>query len=184
MRLLGNDLNLIELKLDRGLAAKHGNNHTDRVLFDLNTLNRTGEGTQRTVKDAYGIADFVVDDDLTLLNAHLIDFVIGQGGGVVAGCSNEAGDSADIPDHMPCVITVDHFDQHITGVDLTVVGFADTGLGDFRNSFLRDGNGQNLFLEATAFNGLFNGSFYSVLIAGVGMDYIPLCSISHSLHLT
>ena len=50
MRLLGYDFHLIEFELDGSLTAKHGNNHTDRVLIDLNALNNTGEGSQRTVQ--------------------------------------------------------------------------------------------------------------------------------------
>ena len=35
MRLLGNDLNLIELKLDGGLTAEHGNDHVHRVVITV-----------------------------------------------------------------------------------------------------------------------------------------------------
>ena len=41
MRLLGYDLDLIEFKLDGGLAAEHGNNHVHRIVFDLDTLDGT-----------------------------------------------------------------------------------------------------------------------------------------------
>ena len=35
-------------------------------------------------------------------------------------------------------------------------------------------------VPVTAFYGLFDGGLYSVLITGIGMDYIPLCSFCHS----
>ena len=63
MRLLGNDLNLIEFELDGGLAAKHGDDDADRVLFDLDGLDRAGEGGQGAVQDADGIAHSVGHDD-------------------------------------------------------------------------------------------------------------------------
>ena len=74
MRLLGNDLDLIELELDRGLAAEHRNDHADRILLDLNVLNGTGEGTQRTIHDPDGIANAVVDNDFLLFYTHGVDF--------------------------------------------------------------------------------------------------------------
>ena len=101
MRLLGNDLYLIELKLDGGLTAKHGYDHIDRVIFDLNALHGAGEGTKRTIQNADSVAHSVVDDDLLLLYAHGVDLFLGEGSGVVAGSTHEAGHSADIPDHVP-----------------------------------------------------------------------------------
>ena len=56
MRLLGNDLDHIELKLDGGLAAEHRNDNVDRIVFDLNALHSTGEAAQRTVLDADKVA--------------------------------------------------------------------------------------------------------------------------------
>ena len=138
-------------------------------------------GTVETIEDPDRIANGVVDNDLALLNAHLINFFFGEGGGVVAGAAHEAGDSANIPDHMPSVIAVNHLDQHITGVDLTVVGFACAGLGDLGDSFQGNGNGEDLILEITAFHCLFNGSLHSVFITGIGMDYIPSCSFCHNV---
>ena len=35
MRLLGNDLDLIEFELDRGLTAEHRYDYADRILFGL-----------------------------------------------------------------------------------------------------------------------------------------------------
>ena len=76
MRLLGNDLNLVELKLDGGLAAKHGNDHADLVFVDLDVLDGAGKGGQRAIQDPNGVANGIVDDDLLLLHAHGVDFVI------------------------------------------------------------------------------------------------------------
>ena len=179
MRVLGYDLNLIELKLDGGLAAKHRNDYVDSVVVDLNALHSAGEGTQGTIQNPDGIANCVVNDDFLLFHAHSVDFLFGQGSGVVAGCSDEAGHSADVPDNMPGIITVDHLHQHVAGENLTVVGLAYTGFCDFRNRLQRNGDGQNLVVQATGLNGLLNGSLYSVLITGVGMHNIPLCSLCH-----
>ena len=59
MRLLGYNLNLIELELDGGFAAKHLDNHADRIVFDVDALHSTGEGTQRAVQNPNGIANRV-----------------------------------------------------------------------------------------------------------------------------
>ena len=106
MRLLGYDLNHIELELDGGLTAKHGNNHVHRVVVDLNTLNSACEGAQRTIQDADGIANSVVNDDLLLFHAHGVDFFFGQGSGVSAGGSDEAGHTANVADDMPGIVAV------------------------------------------------------------------------------
>ena len=177
MRLLGDDLNLIEFKLNGGLAAEHGNNHIDRILVDLNALNSAGEGAQGTIEDPDSIAHIVVDDDFLLLNAHGVNFIFCQRNRIIAGRAHEACDTADRFDDMPGVIAVDHFYQNIAGEHLAVVSLADAGLGDFGDGFQRNGNCQNLIVQTTAFNGLFNGGLYSILIAGVGMDNIPSCSI-------
>ena len=84
MRVLGNDLYLVEFKIDRGLAAKHGNNHADPVFVDLHAVHTAGEAAQRTIEDPDGIANGIVNDDLLLLYAHSVNFFFGQGSGVVA----------------------------------------------------------------------------------------------------
>ena len=66
MRLLGDDLNLIEFKLDGGLAAEHRNNYADRIFVDLHAFHHAGEGAQRTVENLYGIANSVADDNFLL----------------------------------------------------------------------------------------------------------------------
>ena len=58
MRLLGYDLYLIELELDGGLAAEHGNDHADRVVLDLDLVHHTGEGAERTIENADSVANF------------------------------------------------------------------------------------------------------------------------------
>ena len=181
MRLLGYDLNLVEFELDGGLAAKHGYDHVDCVLFDLDALHGAGEAGQRTVEDPDGIAHIVVDDDLLLLNAHGVDFIFGEGSGVVAGSTHEAGHSANIPNDVPGVIAVDHLHQHVAGEDLTVVSFGSAGLGDLGDGLHGNGDGQDLIMELAALNGLFDGGFYGVLVTGIGMNDIPLCSVCHSL---
>ena len=179
MRLLGDDLNLIELKLDGGLTAEHGNNHADRVLFDLDVLNGAGEGAQRAVKDPDDIAHRIVDDDFLLLNAHGVDFIFRQRNGIIAGSTNKAGDSADVFDDVPGVVGVDHLDQDVTGVNLAVVGLADAGLSDLSDGLHGNGDGQDLIVEAAAFDSLLNGGFHGIFITGVGMQNIPSCSFSH-----
>ena len=181
IRVLGNDLNLIELELDGGLTAEHGHDHADRVLIDVDTCNSAGEGGQRTIQDPHGIAHSVVDDDLLLFHTHGVDFVFGQGSGIVAGRTDEAGDAADVPDNMPGIITVNHLHQHITGIDLAVIGLADAGFGDLGDGLQRNGDGQDLIVEAAGFHGLLDGGLYSVFITGIGMHYIPSCSICHDL---
>ena len=88
MRLLGDDLNLIEFKLDGGLAAEHRYDHVHRVVVDLNTLDSAGEAAQGAVEDPDSIAHCVVDDDFLLLNTHCVNFIFGQGNGIVAGSTN------------------------------------------------------------------------------------------------
>ena len=184
MRLLGYDLYLIELKLDGGLAAEHRDNHVHRVLIDLNGLHSAGEGAQRTIQNTDGIAHSVVDDDLLLFHAHGVDFLFGQRNGVIAGCTDEAGHAADVLDDMPGVVRVDHLDKHITGVDLALIGLADTGFGDLGDGLCGDGNSQNLILKLAALHSLFNGGLHRVLVSGIGMEYIPLSRLSHGVPLT
>ena len=130
MRLLGYDLNLVELKLNGGLTAKHRNDDVDRIVVDLDALDGTGEGTEGAIQNTDGITDGVVDDDFLLLYAHGVDLFLGKGSGVVAGSTDEAGHSADVPDNMPGIIAVDHLYQHVAGIDLAVISLADTGLSD------------------------------------------------------
>ena len=104
MRLLGNDLDLIEFKLDGGLSAEHEDDDADSILFDLDGLDRAGEGCKGTVQDPNGIAHFVGNDDLLLFHAHGVDFLFGQRNGVIAGCTDEAGHAADVLDDMPGVV--------------------------------------------------------------------------------
>ena len=92
MRLLGNDLNHIELKLDGGLAAKHGNDDVDHVVVDIDAFDGAGEGTQRTIQNPDGIAHSIVDDDFLLFHTHGVDFVFSQGSGIVAGRTDETGE--------------------------------------------------------------------------------------------
>ncbi len=184
MRLLGYDLNLIELKLDGGLAAKHGNDHVYRVLIDIDAFDGAGEGAQGAIQDADGITHAVVDDDLLLLHAHCVDLVFGQGSGIIAGRTDEAGDAANIPDNMPGIVAVDHFYQHVTGIDLAVVGLAGTGFGDLGDGFQGDRHGQDHIMQAAGFHSLLDGSLNGVLVTGVGMHYIPLCSFCHCVHLS
>ena len=43
MRLLGYDLYLVKLELDRGLAAEHGNDDVDRIVVHIDAFHRAGE---------------------------------------------------------------------------------------------------------------------------------------------
>ena len=56
MRLLGYDLNHVELELNGGLTAEHRHDHADRVLIDIDTCDSAGEGRQRTIQNPDGIA--------------------------------------------------------------------------------------------------------------------------------
>ena len=76
---VGDCLNLIELQLDGGFAAEHGDGHADFVLFDVEHLDKAVESGQRAIRNADGIADLIADDDLALFNAKLIDFIFRQG---------------------------------------------------------------------------------------------------------
>ena len=125
MRLLGNDLDHVELELDGGLAAEHRNDNVDRIVVDLDALDSAGEAGQGTVEDPDRIAHCVVDDDFLLLNTHGVDFIFRQRDGIVAGCAHEASDTADRFDDMPGVIAVHHLDQNVAGEHLTVVSLAD-----------------------------------------------------------
>ena len=138
-----------------------------------------GEGGQRAVQNLDGIANLIVDDDLLLLHAHGVHFFVRQGRGVVAGRTDEAGNAPDVPDHMPGVVAVDHLHQHIAGVDLPVEGLAHAGLGDLGDGLQGDGDGQNHVVQASGFDGFLDGSLDSVLITGIGMHNIPLCSFCH-----
>ena len=181
IRVLGNDFYLIEFELDGSLAAKHGNDHADRIFVDLNAVHTTSEAAQRTIEDADSIANSVVDNDLLLLDTHCVNFFFGQGSGIVAGSAHETSNAADIPDDMPSVIAVDHLDQHIAGVDLTVVSLAHAGFGDLGDGLQGNGDSQDLILQLTRLNGLLDGGLYGVFITGIGMDDIPFCSLCHNL---
>ena len=50
MRLLGNDLHLVKLKLDGGLAAKHGHDDADLVLLDVDQIDDANEAGKRTFR--------------------------------------------------------------------------------------------------------------------------------------
>ena len=125
MRLRENDLYLIELKLDRGLASEHGDDHADAVFVNFDLFHNSGEGTERTVEDPHGIANIVVDDDLALFDAHFINLVIGEGNGIITCGAYEAGDSSNAFDRMPGVVTVDHLNKNIAGIELPLIGLAD-----------------------------------------------------------
>ena len=73
--LLGNDLHLIEFKLDGSFTAKHGNNHADRILVDLQALDGAGKRSEGAVKDAHSIANCVVEKREIVVNYAVGDTV-------------------------------------------------------------------------------------------------------------
>ena len=52
-------------------------------ILTLHNFDHTGEGTEGAVEDADTVTNVVADDDLTLLNAHFIYLIFGEGNGVV-----------------------------------------------------------------------------------------------------
>ena len=85
------DLDLIQFQIHGSFSAEHGDDHIHRIVFDLDALHGTGEATQRTVENPDSIANNIVDNDFLLLNTHLVDFVVGEGEGVISGCANRKG---------------------------------------------------------------------------------------------
>ena len=154
MRLLGYSFHLVQFELDGSFAAKHGYDHIYRIVFDLNGFHSTGEGGQRTVEDAHSVANSIVDNDLTLFNAHLIYFLIGKGKGVISGCAYKAGYTAYTADHVPGLIAVDHLDKQIAGIKLALISLAYAGLGDLGDGLHRNGERLDLILQIVFFDDL------------------------------
>ena len=71
MRLLGNDLHLVKLKLDGGLAAEHGHDYVHRVVVNVHTLDRAGEGGQGKAAKLHGGIYHKIQIDLTYNSNHI-----------------------------------------------------------------------------------------------------------------
>ena len=92
--------------------------------------------------------------------------------------------TSDVLDDVPGVVRVDHLDEHVTGVDLALIGLAGTGLGDLGDGLGGDGDRQDLILKISALHGLLDGSLHRVLISGIGMQNIPLSCLGHRAPLS
>ena len=121
----------------------------------------------------------VQHDDLALFHAQSGYLVLGQGDRLV-GLAHEARDAANVADQVPGVVGHDHFDENIAGENFALDLLGNAGLGDLRDRLQRDLDLEHHVLHAAVHHGLFDGGLHRVLIAGIGMGYIPLRVISHA----
>ena len=105
--------------------------------------------------------------------------VLGQGDRLV-GLAHEAGDAADVADQVPGVVGHDHFDENIAGEDfaLDLLGTPDSVISVTVSRGISIWSTMSSMPRFTT--GLFDGGLHRVLIAGIGMGYIPLRVISHA----
>ena len=76
---------------------------------------------------------------------------------------------------MPGLVGHHHLDQHITGEDLSLHGFA-AGVGDLGDGLQRNVDRQDQVAHVAVFHGLFDGGFYGVFITRIGVSHIPFAS--------
>ena len=114
-----------------------------------------------------------------LFHTQCSDLLLRQGDGLV-GLSYEAGDATDVADQMPGVICQDHLNEDVTGEHLALHFLHDTRLSDLGDGLHRDLHLQDHVGHIAVHHGLFNGRLHRIFIAGIGVDDIPFCVISHA----
>ena len=78
------------------------------------SFHNAGKAFHRPVGDPDGIADAIVDLDLTLFHAQRRHFLFGQWNRF-GRRADKAGTAAGITDNVPRFVGHDHFDQYIAG---------------------------------------------------------------------
>ena len=111
--------NLSEFELHGYILAHHGHQYPDIVFLGVERLHRADEAVQIPGGDSDGIADLEVDLHLAGVYAEPGHLLIGEGNGL-GPRSDEAGDAADVADHVPGIVGHDHFDQDIAREELAL----------------------------------------------------------------
>ena len=115
-----------------------------------------------------------------LLDAHLLHFLSGQGDRL-RGRADETGAAARIAHDIPGIVVHDHLDQNVAGEQLvlhhTLLAVLD--LGDHLG---RDLDVTDQILQVAVLHHGLQVVRDLVLIAGIGMHYIPKCLIGLFFH--
>ena len=181
-------LDLMQLQLCRKLAAKHGDLHAHLARRNVDLLDRADRAFHRAGRDLDSITDLVLDLKVNGgFDAHLGNLFLGQGLGLGLR-ADKAGAAARVAHDVPGVVVHDHFDEDITGIELRLNLFLTGLVAVLVKNFFHAGLGRNLYiadqiLQMAVLHHRHKIRSDLVLVAGIGMCYIPVCLLSHGLCL-
>src|SRR5687767_1459941 len=124
-------LDLEEVELYGGLAAKDADQYLELVALGVDLVDRADELREWAIGDPHALALLEGDAVLGCFHAHLaqdlLDLVLLQRHRLVArtrdvAATHEAGHARRVADDEPRVRVEDHLDQHVTGIDLLLDG--------------------------------------------------------------
>ena len=181
-RALSNRLDLRKVDFDTGRAAEEGHGQPDLLLVGVDLLDLAREVGERTTADAHLLAHVVRDIGHNLLRHRLLGWdrlltanAVHLGRGDLAGVltAEEAGDLGCGLDKVPARLGQLHLDEDIAGEEL--VGLLNRALATALSDLLgRYEDLSELLVEAALFDALLEVLLHRVLVAGEGVDDVPL----------
>src|ERR1700738_512353 len=170
-----NFLDLQEVELDRRLPAEHVDEHLQLALLGVDLVDLAEEVGEGAVHDADALAQLELDPDLRLLLDLLQDrakLVLVQRDRLVAG-ADEAGHPWRVPDDVPGLVGHHHLDQDVTGED-PLLDVAALAVLDLDLILCWDQDLEDLVVHVHRVDPLLEVLLDLLLVAGVGVDHVPL----------